>query len=232
MKTTNVEASNLNYDNYETEKYDADIRRVIPGHENLHNEIENFLKDYIASHEVHKIADLGVGTGLTAEKILKFSPSAKLIAIDFSDQMIDGAKKRLGNFDVDYQFGDYSEMDLEKDFDVITSVIGVHHQNTEGKKKVFKKVFDSLKDGGVFIFGDLVTYRDKEEAAANDAKHYHHLVENAEDEKSLREWAHHHKFLNDLAPIEDQIEWLKEAGFKNVVVKFQHLNTALITAEK
>lgn len=232
MKTTNVKADNLNYDNYETEKYDTDILRVIPGHDNLHKEIENFLKKYIKSHQIQKIADLGIGTGLTSERILKFTPDAKLIAVDFSDQMIGGAKKRLENFYVEYIFGDYSEMDLEKDFDIITSVIGIHHQNTEGKKKVFKKVFDCLKNTGVFIFGDLVTFRDKKEAATNDAKHYHHLVENAEDEKSLREWAYHHKFLNDLAPIEDQLDWLKKVGFRKVSINFQHFNTALIIAEK
>ncbi len=232
MKTTNVKADNLNYDHYATGKYDADIRRVIPGHEDLHKEIENFVTDYTKSNKISRVADLGIGTGLTSERILKLTPDAELIAIDFSDQMIEGAKKRLASYNVKYRFGDYSEINFGENFDIVTSVIGIHHQNTGGKKKVFKKVYDSLKKGGVFMFGDLVTYRDKEEAAYNDAKHYALMVKNAEDEKSLREWAYHHKFLNDLAPIEDQIKWLKAVGFKHVTVTFQYLNTALIIAEK
>ena len=187
---------------------------------------------YLKNHKVSKIVDLGIGTGLTAERILRFVPKAGLVAVDFSDQMIKGAEKKLASYNVKYIFGDYSEIDFGKDFDIVTSVIGIHHQNTEGKKKVFKKVYDSLKKGGVFIFGDLVTYKNKEQAGYSDAKHYHHLVENAEDEKSLKEWAYHHKFLNDLATVEDQIEWLKQVGFKKVSVKFQYLNTVLITAEK
>lgn len=53
------------------------------------------------------------------------------------------------------------------------------------------------------------------------------LVEHATDEKTLTEWAHHHMFLNDLAPIEHQIEWLSKVGFK-VQKDFLKMNTALL----
>jgi len=66
----------------------------------------------------------------------------------------------------------------------------------------------------------------------NEAKHFHHLVENSKDEKSLGEWAHHHKYLNKLAPLENQVGWLKEVGFKKVTVLFKKFNTALIYAKK
>ncbi len=89
-------------------------------------------------------------------------------------------------------------------------------------------IFHSLSEEGVFIFGDLVTYRNPESAALNEARHYHHLVENAQDENSLKEWAYHHKYLNKLAPIEDQVEWLEEVGFRKVEVLFTKFNTALI----
>lgn len=232
MKTTNVNPDDLNYDHYAMGKYDADILRVIPGHVDLHAEIEKVVTEYSETHTVEKVADLGIGTALTAERILRIVPEAKLVAVDFSDQMMGGARKRLEKYNSEFIIGDYSEVDFGKDFDIVTSVIGVHHQNSEGKKKVFEKIFASLKVGGIFIFGDLFTYRNKEDAAYNDAKHFHHLVENAEDEKSLKEWAFHHKFLNLLEPLEDQIEWLQKIGFKKVEVKYNYLNTALIIAEK
>ena len=232
MKTTNVNPNDLNYDHYAMEKYDADILRVIPGHEDLHKEIEKVVKEYSKKQEIKKIADLGIGTALTAERILKIAPKAKLIAVDFSDQMIGGAKKRLEKYTTEFLLGDYSEIDFGKDFDIVTSVIGIHHQNVEGKKKVFKKIYDSLKPGGIFVFGDLVTYKNKEDTAYNDARHYHHLVENAEDEKSLKEWAYHHKFLNNPSPLEDQVEWLRAIGFKEIKIEYKYLNTALIICTK
>lgn len=232
MKTTNVKASNLNYDHYETKKYDNDIERVIPGHKRMHQEIKKIVNNFKKNNLINKIADLGVGTGLTAELIMKLNPEANLTANDFSRKMILGAKKRLAGFKVNYVFGDFSEINIGKNFDMVLTVIGLHHQNNTGKKKVFNKIFNSLNKGGIFILGDLVTYRNKQEAAYNDAKHFAHMVKNAEDERSLKEWAYHHKFLNDLAPIEDQIKWLKDVGFKKISIKYKYLNTALIIAYK
>ncbi len=227
-KTTNVSAGELNYDSYESNIYDEDIVRSIPGHEELHQEIEKVIEE----KKPERILELGVGTGLTSEKILKIVPEAKLIVVDFSGQMLSGAKKRLENFEVEFILGDYSEIDFGKDFDMVVSIIGIHHQKHEGKKKLFKKIFESLKDGGVFVFGDLMTYEDKKKAAFNDAKHFHHLVENARSEEALEDWAHHHKYLNLLAPLKDQTKWLEEIGFSKVEKLYEKFNTVLLVATK
>ena len=231
-KTTNVRADELNYDKYTSEVYDNDIKRSIPGYDELHKAIDKTVHELSKKHEVKKILELGIGTGLTSEKILKIIPTASLTAFDFSEQMMNGAKKRLSNYDVKYVLGDYSELKFDTGFDMVLSVIGIHHQNDDGKKKLFRRISKSLKSGGIFIFGDLVTYCDKKKAAVNDAQHYHHLVENARNEQALEEWTYHHRFLNLLSPIEDQVKWLKESGFSIVEVKYEYLNTALIVAIK
>ena len=230
--TTNVNANELNYDSYETEKYDLDIVRSIPGHVKLHKKITKILMKHSQETKIKKILELGIGTGLTSEKIFKIIPNTQLIAIDFSKTMLEGAKKRLSQHNVKFIKGDYSKLEFEKNIDIIISVIGIHHQNNDGKKKLFKKIFKSLKKKGIFIFGDLVTYKDQIKAAYNDAKHYAYLVKNAQDEESLKEWAHHHKFLNQLAPIEDQIKWLKKMGFNQIEIVYNKFNTALIYAKK
>lgn len=231
--TTNVKPSDLNYDGYENRVYDEDIVRSIPGHEELHKQLETEIRAHLeARGEIKSVLELGVGTGLTSERILQILPEVRLTGVDFSETMINGAKEKLKGFNVDFVTGDYSETKFEGDRDLVISVIGIHHQNNKGKQALFRKIYDALKDGGIFVFGDLVTYKDKKKAALNDALHYHYLVENARNQESLEEWAHHHKYLNDLAPVEDQIEWLRESGFKIVEVKFEHFNTVLIIAQK
>ncbi len=237
--TTNVTAKELNYDSYKTEKYDSDIVRSIPWYIRLHKKIMEILTDCYKSFKgdrIKNVLELGVGTGLTSEKIFKIIPKVHLVAVDFSKTMLDGARKRLSGYDVKYIEGDYSELNfrtnLGTNFDIVMSVIGIHHQNDFGKKELFKKIYDCLNDDGIFIFGDLVTFKDKREAERNDKRHHEYLILNAEDEKSLKEWVHHHKFLNLLAPVEDQIEWLKEAGFSSVEIKFKKYNTCLILAKK
>lgn len=229
---TNVNPEELNYDHYQTEQYDRGIVNSIPGHEQLHETIEQIIQH--CSGTSFRILELGVGTGLTAERILRIIPHAVYTAVDFSETMVQGAIERLKAYSqVAYVIGDYSQIDLPKNNDLVVSVIGIHHQeNDEDKRRLFQRIYDSLSPNGAFIFGDLVTYRNPELAALNEARHYHHLVEHAEDEKSLREWAYHHKVLNKLAPVEHQIEWLREIGFKEVQLVFTKYNTALIYAKK
>src|SRR3989338_9657914 len=230
---TNVKPDELNYDHYETKKYDEDIVRSIPGHEELHRHIDQIIqKDYISRGKV-KVLELGVGTGLTAERILRQMPNVEYTAVDFSEQMLVGARRRLSQYNVTFVNGDYSQIDLPNDNDLVVSVVGIHHQETDDdKKSLFQRIYDSLNETGAFIFGDLITYRNPEEAALNEARHFHHLVENAENEESLREWAHHHKYLNKLASLEDQVEWLREVGFREVRVVYQKFNTALVYVKK
>ncbi|MDO8642591.1 MAG: class I SAM-dependent methyltransferase [Candidatus Woesearchaeota archaeon] len=230
---TNVKPDELNYDHYETKKYDDDIARSIPGHEELHRHIDQIIqREYISRGKV-KVLELGVGTGLTAERILRQMPNAEYTAVDFSEQMLAGARRRLSQYNITFVNGDYSQIDLPNDNDLVVSVVGIHHQKTnKDKKSLFQKIYHSIAEDGSFIFGDLVTYKDRTEAALNEARHYHHLVEHAENEESLREWAHHHKFLNKLAPLENQVKWLREIGFREVNVVYQKFNTALVYAKK
>lgn len=230
--TTNVQPEDLNYDAYETDVYDEDIIRSIPGHGDLHLSLNAQIAAANETTPMHSILELGIGTGLTTAEMLKVMPHASIVGIDFSKQMLDGAKRRLSDYDVTCIEADYSTYTLNSLYDAVVSVIGIHHQNDEGKKALFKKIYNGLGPHGTFYFGDLFTYRDKEKAALMDAKHYHHLVEQARNEESLSEWAHHHKYLNLLAPVEDQVDWLKKAGFSDVEHVFEHMNTGLIIAKK
>lgn len=170
---TNVKPSELNYDKYTTDKYDRDIVNSIPFHKELHEHIRGFIKKNFDPAHTYDVLDLGTGTGITAKLVQDVLPKARIDAVDFSEQMIAGAKKKLGERNVRYLFGDYANMTFDKQYDMVVSVIGIHHQNTEDKQKLFQKIYSLLGKGGVFIFGDLVTYADNHDAARNNALHYH-----------------------------------------------------------
>jgi len=233
--STNVSADELNYDHYADGEYDRDIVLSIPFHREIHDSITAFLKATYKPNENINVLELGPGTGLTTAFIRRALPSAHLRLIDFSENMLDMAKKRLGSNNIEYELADYSTSDLEHNaYDLVASVIGLHHQ--EDPRPLFNKISNSLRLGGHFIFGDLVTYQDKRRAALNDAYHYHHLVENMSgsedcDEKRLEEWAYHHKYLNQLVPVETLTAWLQECGF-SVEQKFLQMNTSLMICSK
>lgn len=227
----NDTAVEVNFHNYPPEQYDRDIRNSIPFHDEVHETIRDFVWDKRNNPPALKVLDLGCGTGLTSNAIRLGAPNSQITLVDFSQHMLNGARKKLGHDNVAYICEDYTKMGIEKErFNIIACVIGLHHQSDGTKAAMFAKIRRGLADGGSFIFGDLVTFRNPEKAALEAARHYHHLVENAADEQTLAEWAHHHMFLNRLAPLEDQFEWLKAAGFSSISTAFIQYQTALIIA--
>lgn len=232
MNTTNVHAQDLNYNTYAVEQYDRDITRVIPHHEELHDKLAEFINSNFESEQIHHILDLGAGTGITSKRLQETLPEAKFDIVDFSKSMLEGARKKLGENRVNYIEADYSKIDFaQNEYDIIISVIGFHHQNQEGKKKMLQKIYNSLKPGGLFILGDLITHQDKIEAALNDVKHFHHMVEHASDETTLAEWAYHHMYLNDPSTKEELLQWFKNTGFETDVL-LQKINTMLLVGRK
>ncbi|MDP3742363.1 MAG: class I SAM-dependent methyltransferase [Candidatus Micrarchaeota archaeon] len=222
----------LHYNYYSAEKYEDDIRRAIPGYGEMHTGIKKALATEFGAKKI-TVLELGIGTGLTAQVVLDNVNVGKYLGIDFSQSMLNGARKRLERYPVELELGDYAAVDFPKENGLVISVISIHHQATpRDKKKLFKKIYKCLSADGIFLFGDLFTQRNEHEAALNEAYHFHHLVENAVDEKTLAEWAHHYKFVNHLAAIEDQIKWLKQAGFTDVEVLYSKFNTAAIIAKK
>lgn len=231
MTTTTVQPGELNYDHYTSSQYDRDIVNSIPFHKEIHLRLADFLSKQFERNGAYEVIDLGTGTGISAKVVQSVLPYAHFNLVDFSAQMMRGAREKFAPSDTRFIEADYSTMNWDRMYDVVMTVIGLHHQSDEGKRELFKRVHAHLKPGGVFIIGDLVTYRDPHVAALNQARHFHHLVDKAADEQALTEWAHHHLFLNKLTPIEDLIMWLEATGFA-ITVRYTNLNTALIVAEK
>jgi tRNA (cmo5U34)-methyltransferase len=226
---TNVNPDDLNYHHYDTNHYDKDIVNSIPGHIEMHEIIGDICSEFNSNP---KITELGVGTGITTLVIAQNTKNSDFHLIDFSEQMIKGAKEKLKGYNCNYILGDYSKIELPNKNDAIVTVIGLHHQDTDDDKtEIFKKIYDSLNKDGFFIFGDLMTYDDKVLAAYNEALHYHFLVENAENKEALKDWAYHHKYLNPIVSWEKNVTWMEEIGFR-VEVKFTKFNTFLLLGFK
>lgn len=229
---TNVSANQLNYDAYTSEKYDKEIIQAIPFHKYMHFQIAFFIEQNFDPQKHYRILDLGVETGITSAMIKKILPLAQFDVVDFSKNMLIHAKIKLGEDRVNYIYEDYIHTKFETGtYDIIISVIGLHHQNEKGTKIMFQKMYYALKPGGSVLLGDLMTHQDKKMAAQNQAKHFHHLVEQSEDDIMLADWSYHHLHLNDLKPREDLVAWMKQAGLHTTTM-FHNINTGLLIGQK
>jgi tRNA (cmo5U34)-methyltransferase len=140
-----------------------------------------------------RILDLGAGTGETARRIVERHPDAALVALDASDAMLQRARDAVpaaellvGRLEDDWPGGP---------FDLVVSVLAVHHLDSAGKQDLFRRVFAALRAGGRFVLGDVVVPERPEDADVPLAPEYD---------------------VPDRA--RDQVAWLREIGFDARIV--------------
>ena len=146
--TTNVRPEQLSYHNH-PDLYDRDILAAIPGYKEVHDKMvaaavnEFRSRPYSGNPNPIRILELGVGTGLTAERLLSVLPKAHLTGIDFSRAMLDKAVQRLEKYDAKLILGDHAdcpfeEVGMHEGYDLVVAAFGIHHQTNEGKRQLFE----------------------------------------------------------------------------------------------
>ena len=184
MKTTNVLAKELNYDHYEEGEYDRDIKAQIWGYEKMHEKVLEVLKSSFNSRDKLSFLELGIGTGNTTLNVIKEFPNfASYLGVDFSHSMLEGARNKLSK-NIQLVLKDFSDMEFPENQDVVFTVIGFHHQTSEGKKLVIKKAYECLNEGGLLIIADLTKWQNPELEAKYAEMQDNYTSEHARDEKS------------------------------------------------
>jgi tRNA threonylcarbamoyl adenosine modification protein (Sua5/YciO/YrdC/YwlC family) len=102
------------------------------------------------------ILDLGTGTGETARRLLVVHPDASLIGLDESPSMLESARERLGAAPVDLRVGRLQDPLPDGEFDLVASALAVHHLDPAEKAGLFTRVRAALAPGGRFVLGDVV----------------------------------------------------------------------------
>jgi tRNA (cmo5U34)-methyltransferase len=138
-------------------RYDAQRRFVIPGMEEFY---EAAVWAAATDRKDPEILDIGAGTGLLSALLLARYPAASLTLMDFSEPMIDKARKRFGDdARVRYIIGDYNHADMGGSYDLICSALSIHHLAREDKKGLYERIFAALKQDGIFVNADQVLGR-------------------------------------------------------------------------
>ena len=178
-------------DGWDPDRYDEVVESV-PGYE----ELQRAAIDASASgSRVEQVLELGVGTGATSRRLLAAHPAAHLVGIDASAAMLGAARASLPAERVTLSLGRIEDPLPDAHFDLVVSVLAVHHLTDPDKAALFGRVRRVVADGARFVLGDVVVPRDPTRA----------LVE-LEDGVDLP------------APIDAQVTWLRQAGFDASVV--------------
>ncbi len=115
------------------------------------NEIAKKVLSYVPDDFEGTLLDVPVGTAVFTEKKWRALSKARIICLDYSLDMIEKAKVRLGSCDhISFIQGDVGQLPLaDETCDVIVSMNGFHA--FPDKIKAFKETRRVLKKGGSFI---------------------------------------------------------------------------------
>ncbi|MGE5473885.1 MAG: class I SAM-dependent methyltransferase [Ignavibacteriales bacterium] len=187
---------------------------------------DEIAKCFSSNRDNVKLLDLGCGTGLELERFLKLYPKSEVTGIDLSIQMLNELKKKYKDKEAQMNLicKSYFDVDFGIDtYDYVVSTYSLHHFSSELKISLYKRVYDALKSGGVFVEGDYTVKTVEEEQK---------LIE--ENEKIRKENRIEDGFYHYDTPfaIDTQIDLYKKSGFKNIEVKKQWDNTSIFVCTK
>lgn len=101
-----------------------------------------------------KVLDLGAGTGLELIPLVERFPNIHITAADISSDMLRMLMARPFAGQVTCVIGDFFETDFGTDFDAMISTSALHHFAPEDKVRLYRKVWDALRPGGLFLNSD------------------------------------------------------------------------------
>lgn len=178
--------------------------------------------DRLCGAPPRRILDLGAGTGLLSRWLRAAYPEG-------SSRSSTRPRELLGDDGVRYIRADMTADLPDGPWDAVVSALAVHHLSDEDKRRLFARTREALRPGSVFVNAEQVAgsgaffdtaYREWHEAEAGAAG-------SDDDEWSA---ALVRMCCDDCASVEDQLRWLREAGFAEADCLFKEYRFAVIVA--
>jgi tRNA (cmo5U34)-methyltransferase len=185
-----------------------------------------------------RVLDLGCGDGLVAARVLDRFPAAHLTGVDSSPPMLDRARARLAAYPgrwvlVPGAMQALDTLDLpEGHFDAAIGIQAIHHLTAGEKQTLFGAVARLLRPGGLFLISDRVRL-----AAAALFPYHRALWNRLQVEHGLQPAPAAYTYAAHLAAaqargdqpdtVEDQLAWLRAAGFGAVDCFYRYVQRAI-----
>src|SRR3989338_9810435 len=211
--------------------YDTVADAVVMKNDELHTCLANVLP--FEKDKKISVLDLGSGTGHGMSLILERFQNAKVTGIDFSKKMIQISTEKLKPFGERVKLidQDFRDSIFSESYNTMVSAIAIHNITHQQKEFLFQKIFNALKDGGIFVNADFIEGESKDIH-----EHYRQIYSKYMQEhlsgEELTVWLHH-AFVEDMPmKLTEQFSLLKKIGFKDITLHWQFGMEAVYSARK
>jgi len=191
------------------------------------------------------ILDIGCGDGVTTKHILDAEPLLTVISIDPEPKMLAKANDNLSDYlnagrcqilqaDALSYLNDIND----NSFDIIASAMVLHNLNADYRLALHKRIFATLKPGGLFLNADKYSPQDDHErfaALSKAIKRFFDVLMPLGKLETLKDWTLH--YVDDQAPcrvmkIDDAKDELSRIGFERIRVHYQENIELVLSARK
>jgi ubiquinone/menaquinone biosynthesis C-methylase UbiE len=216
--------------NLVAKEYDENRRKFIPCFDDYYAAATDFVAKTL-DFEPKRIFDLGSGTGLLPSFWFKYFPNAEYVLCDIAQEMLEVAKKRFeGIPNVKYEALDYSKSLPSGKVDLIISALSIHHLEHEAKKSLFKNIRSALSECGVFVNYDQFCSENPELNEKIERYWINGIKNSGLPQTEYERWLERKK-LDRECSVSQELNWLKEAGFKNADCIYSSGKFAVIVAK-
>ena len=203
-------------------EYDNDIIRIIPHYNELIKALLNTIE--FNNEKKIKVLELGSGTGILTKLIKERFLNSKITSIDLSHSMVEKAKENLKEYedDITFKIGDFTKIELGEGYDVVISSLAIHHiEANQEKIELFSRIYDSLKEDGIFYNGDVLLGSYEHVKYLNSEIFKTHLKNNLTEEE-IAEINSNAKEVDYPSTLFNQLNWLERVGFRDIEVIWKY----------
>lgn len=169
--------------------------------------------------EIGSLLDLGCGDARLASLVAEHHPEVeRIVAVDNSEPMLELARSVLGsrsNAEVLAHDLNHSIVALGR-FDAVVSGFAIHHVEDDRKRELFREIVQVLRPGGVFANLEVVRCA----TPRLHAEFYRRVGRSGDDPEDV------------LAPVEPQLQWMRDAGLVDVDCQWRWRGFALLVGAR
>ena len=207
-----------NYDEIHVEHTDGGI------------EGKNIIASLLPEH-TKTLIDFGIGTGLELESIFARFPEIEVTGLDIAENMLQLLREKYPNQDIWLHNVNYLDYDFGGElYDAAVSVMTLHHYTHKIKTELYRRVYDCIKPGGVYVECDYMLSEKSYENAQEKEDFYFAEYERLKQEQGITDSREYH--YDTPCTVSSQKKMLFTAGFADVQEVWHMGNTIVLVARK